>query len=105
MFGKVICVPHTKGGYLDFWGFIKDDGRPLTELTTGSFRTIVHTRQETFMSDLKRLLSERKRDLIHEYYASRKKTAAQRWYGATKALYDAMRDTMIESKIEHTTNL
>lgn len=104
MFGKVICVPHTKGGYLDFWGFIKDEGQSLTELTTGAFRTIVHTRT-TAMDDLKRLLSQRKRDLINEYYASRKKTAAQRWFGATKALYDAMRDTMIESKIEHTTDL
>lgn len=102
MFGKVICVPHTKGGYLDFWGFIKDDGRPLTN---GAFRTIVHTRQETFMDDLKKILSQRKRDLMSEYYKSLKATAARRWYGATKALYDAMRDTEIESKIEHTTDL
>ena len=105
MFGKVICVPHTKGGYLDFWGFVRDDGQQLTEMTNGSFRTIVHTRQETFMDDLKRLLRERKRDLMNEYYASRKKTAAQRWFGATKALYDAIKDNELEQKIEHTTDL
>lgn len=102
MFGKVICVPYTKGGYLDFWGFVRDEGQALPQ---NGFRTIVHTRQETFMSDLKRLLSERKRDLMNEYYASRKKTAAQRWFGATKALYDAIKDNEREQKIEHTTNL
>lgn len=102
MFGKVICVPHTKGGYLDFWGFIKDDGRPLTN---GAIRTIVHTRQENFMTDLKKILSQRKRDLLNEYYKSMKATASQRWYGATKALYKAIQDNEIESKIEHTTDL
>jgi len=102
MFGKVICVPYTKGGYLDFWGFVRDTGQDLPH---NAFRTIVHTRQETFMGDLKRLLSERKRDLINEYYASRKKTAAQRWFGATKALYDAIKDNEREQKIEHTTTL
>ena len=104
MFGKVICVPYTKGGYLDFWGFVRDEGQALTELTNGAFRTIVHTRT-TAMDDLKEILRTRKRDLINEYYASRKKTAAQRWFGATKALYDAIKDNEREQKIEHTTDL
>lgn len=102
MFGKVICVPYTKGGYLDFWGFVRDTGQDLPQ---NAFRTIVHTTQDNCMGDLKRLLSERKRDLINEYYASRKKSAAQRWFGATKALYDAIKDTEREKKIEHTTDL
>lgn len=102
MFGKVICVPHTKGGYLDFWGFVRDTGQ---DLPYNAFRTIVHTTQDNCMSDLKRLLVERKRDLINEYYKSMKATAARRWYGAIKALHDAIRDTEIETKIEHTTDL
>ena len=102
MFGKVICVPFTKGGYLDFWGFVRDTGQDLPQ---NGFRAIVHTRQETFMDELKKTLRVRKRDLINEYYASRKKTAAQRWFGATKALYDAIKDNEREQKIEHTTTL
>ena len=102
MFGKVICIPFIKGGYLDFWGFVKDDGRPLIE---GAFRTIVHTTQDNFMDDLKKILIQRKRDIMSDYYRLRKHNAAQRWYRATKALYQAIRDNETESKIEHTTDL
>ena len=105
MFGKVICVPHTKGGYLDFWGFVRDTGQSLTEMPNGSFREIVHTRQEKAMNDLREILRIRKRDLMREYWASYKKTAAHRWYGATKAMYDAIKNNEREQQINHTTTL
>ena len=98
MYGKVICVPFTRGGYLDFWGFIKDDGR---DLTNGAIRTIVHTTHETIMADLKKCLIQRKRDLLADYYAKDTRPA-MKFFKSALTTYRASREAEEERNAKHT---
>ena len=98
MYGKVICVPFTRGGYLDFWGFIRDDGR---DLSNGAIRTIVHTTQENIMDNLKTVLIRRKRDLLADYYHKDTHTA-MKFFKSAMATQRARKEVEEERNAKHT---
>ena len=84
IFGKVIFIPYTRGGYLDFWGVIKDDGR---DLLPRQIRSSVYGQQS--IDELKTILSQLKRDYINE--DNRKKTTAfMRYSKSVKLYHDAL---------------
>lgn len=83
-YGKVIFIPYTRGGYLDFWGVIKDDGR---QLLPRQIRTIINGCN---FEELKTILKRTKHDYILEDQRNMKTTAFMRFTGAAKVFRDAL---------------
>lgn len=83
-YGKVIFIPYTRGGYLDFWGVIKDDGR---QLLPRQIRTIINGCN---FDELKTILKRTKHDYILEDQRNMKTAAFMRYSKATKEFRDAL---------------
>lgn len=83
-YGKVIFIPYTRGGYLDFWGVIKDDGR---QLQPREIRTIINGCN---FDELKTILKRTKHDYILEDNRNMKTTAFMRFTGSAKLFRDAL---------------
>lgn len=75
---RLIAIPRgRKGDYLDFWYFVRDDGRALDRLPNYTIRFIWHKAQEDrikkilldakkdYLQDIARFCKERDRQTVH----------------------------------------